>query len=151
MVGVNMHGAVGFEISYSIQRPIGDVFEAIYDPEHLCSYFTDKSSGPLRKNETVEWCWESGEREEIRILNVVGNRSIHASWRAYSVDYFTEFIIELDSTSSRSTVVTVSETGWQDDDIGRISAFSHCSGWTDMVLCLRAYLEHGIDLRSRTN
>lgn len=144
-----MQGPVGFEITYSIQRSIEDVFDAICDPKHLCSYFTDKSSGPLEKNKIVEWSWQNGEREEICILDLVANKRIHASWGAYSVDYSTEFTIDLDSTSSQSTVVTVSETGWQDDDIGRISAFSHCSGWTDMVLCLRAYLEHGIDLRSK--
>ncbi len=47
----------------------------------------------------------------------------------------------------RSTMLSISEQGWLTDEAGLKGSHDNCSGWTHMALCLKAFVEHGIDLR----
>lgn len=44
-------------------------------------------------------------------------------------------------------MVTIAEAGWRDDEAGVSSSYQNCEGWTQMLCCLKAWLEHGINLR----
>jgi hypothetical protein len=43
--------------------------------------------------------------------------------------------------------VTISEWGWKDNEAGRKSSYGNCFGWTQMLSCLKAWTEYGINLR----
>ena len=44
------------------------------------------------------------------------------------------------------TLVTVTESSWGPPD-GAKRAFGNCEGWTGMLAALKAWVEHGINLR----
>ena len=41
----------------------------------------------------------------------------------------------------------MSESGWPPDDQGIQRCLEQMQGWVHMLCCLKAYLEHGINLR----
>jgi uncharacterized protein YndB with AHSA1/START domain len=45
------------------------------------------------------------------------------------------------------TLVTITESAWRADADGAKSAFGNCEGWTGMLAALKAWVEHGINLR----
>jgi uncharacterized protein YndB with AHSA1/START domain len=45
------------------------------------------------------------------------------------------------------TLVTITESAWQASPAGAKSAFGNCEGWTGMLAALKAWVEHGINLR----
>ena len=61
---------------------------------------------------------------------------------AYEVLVIFEFE-ELDD----GTMLSISEQGWKTDADGLKGSHDNCEGWTHMTMCLKAYLEHDIDLR----
>jgi uncharacterized protein YndB with AHSA1/START domain len=44
-------------------------------------------------------------------------------------------------------MVTITESGWKDNDTGRKSSYGNCMGWSQMLSALKAWLEYGINLR----
>jgi uncharacterized protein YndB with AHSA1/START domain len=42
--------------------------------------------------------------------------------------------------------VTITESGWKDDEAGRKASYANCEGWTEMLACLKAWMEYGIQL-----
>lgn len=47
---------LSFKVSGRIQKPISEVFDAVYNPKKLADYFvTAGSSAPMDKGETVMW------------------------------------------------------------------------------------------------
>ncbi len=58
----------------------------------------------------------------------------------------TTFEFESIDDGSR-TLVTISESSWRPTDPGAKNAFGNCEGWTGMLAAMKAWLEHGINLR----
>ncbi len=61
---------------------------------------------------------------------------------AYEVLVIFEFEEQPDST-----ILSISERGWKTDTEGLKGSHDNCGGWTHMTMCLKAYMEHGIDMR----
>ncbi len=55
--------------------------------------------------------------------------------------------LEFEALDNGGTRLSISEAGWMTDAEGLKGSHDNCSGWTHMAMCLKAYLEHGIDLR----
>ena len=49
--------------------------------------------------------------------------------------------------AGNDTIVRISETGWREQQDDLNSSYLNCMGWTQMLCCLKAYTEYGIDLR----
>jgi uncharacterized protein YndB with AHSA1/START domain len=45
------------------------------------------------------------------------------------------------------TLVTIAESGWREDEQGRKASYCNCEGWSQMLSCMKAYVEYGINLR----
>ena len=43
--------------------------------------------------------------------------------------------------------MTINERGWRTDEEGLKSSYGNCEGWTQMLCSLKAWIEHGINLR----
>jgi len=137
---------VQLTIRQRIKRPVAEVFDAIVDPVKLSSYFVTSAGGPLVAGATVKWTW--GEIASDTIVDeVIENELIVCRWEAYKVEYNTTCRFEFAGNEDGSTTVTVSESGWHDDQDGIDSSLEHAGGWQHMLLCLKAWIEHGIDLR----
>lgn len=141
---------VSFSMSARIARPAGQVFAAVIDPRQLERYFVTSASGPLAPGASVEWLWqlEQGEdRVRVVVQELEPDARLRLRWEAFSVHYWTDVTIRFEPLGADETRVTIEERGWKDDQAGLDSAFEHCSGWQHMLICLKAWLVHGIDLR----
>lgn len=61
--------------------------------------------------------------------------------------YRTTATLTFEPLDGDRTLVTIAEEGWRDGDAGRKAAFGNCEGWTQMLCAMKAWLEHGINLR----
>ncbi len=133
-----------FSVSAHVPRPVEEVFDHIVEPGLLSSYFTSEASGPLVVGAKVKWSWPDGQSETVDVESVETNRSVVFTWKAFKVDTRTRVSIAL-SSEENGTRVTITEEGWKDGEFE--SAFEHCAGWEHMLLCLKARMAFGIDLR----
>ena len=46
-----------------------------------------------------------------------------------------------------TTLVKIAESGWRDTPKGLDGSYQNCSGWMQMLCCLKAWAEHRINLR----
>ena len=55
--------------------------------------------------------------------------------------------MSVESLEDGSSLGGVSEGGWRNDESGTRSSYRNCGGWMHMACCMKAYLDHGINLR----
>lgn len=139
-----------FTVKIKIQKAVGEVFEAVCEPTKLSGYFTNGGAkGRLESGTTVEWAFNDGPGQEARfpvhVGEVIPNELITFQWDGLNNKLNTvEFRFKGEGPE---TVVEITEFGWETNDEGLKSSYSNCMGWSQMLSALKAYLEHGIDLR----
>jgi uncharacterized protein YndB with AHSA1/START domain len=139
-----------FEVGIKVQRPVEEVFDAVYDPRKLSGYFTNGgSSGRLDEGATVEWRFadnpnESAVSAPVTVRQNVPNEKLVLEWQG-APDHNTVVEMTFESTAPDETLVKISESGWQEKDLAH--SYGNCFGWSFMITALKAYVEHGINLR----
>lgn len=144
-----------FSISGRIRRQRSVVFQAVVDPSVLSRYFTTGGAeGRLEAGTTVWWSFaDFPGRFPVTVTTLVENERVEFRWGAGDTDpdgtsYETVVVITFgDTDDGAGTVVTIAESGWRDTEAGRRSSYGNCEGWTNMLCCLKAWVEHGIVLR----
>ena len=134
-----------FAVTTEVPRPVEEVFDHIVEPGLLSSYFTSEASGPLIVGAQVKWSWPSGQSETVDVEEVETNKRVVFRWKAFQVQTRTSVTIALEALEPGRTEVTIEEEGWNEGEAA--SAFEHCAGWEHMLLCLKARMAFGIDLR----
>src|SRR5690349_7624613 len=75
-----------FSVQTKIQKPVSEVFDAVYNPKKLSGYFTNGgASAPLDEGTTVQWTFnDSGKAMTVpvKVQSVVRNQSIRFNWPA---------------------------------------------------------------------
>jgi len=141
--------SLAFRVSAGIARPIEEVFDHVVEPALLCSYFTSEASAALAPGRTVRWAWKSGQSETVTVDTVDRPRTIVFRWQAFLRPETTTVRMEFAADGEAATRLTVHEEGWAEGDTAALaSAFEHCAGWQHMLLCLRARMLFGVDLRA---
>ena len=69
-------------------------------------------------------------------------------WGAADGDYLTRVEMRFDPLGVSETRVSIAESGWKETPEGLRSAFANCRGWSEMVECLKAFVQYGINLRA---
>jgi uncharacterized protein YndB with AHSA1/START domain len=138
-----------FQVQTKIQRPIDEVFDAVYNPKKLSAYFTTAgSSGPLKEGTTVVWKFADYPKEiPLAVRKVVRNELIVFEWAARDREYNTRVEMRFESLPSNATLVKISESGWKENQQDLNSSYQNCQGWMQMSCCLKAYVEYDINLR----
>ncbi|MEM7283562.1 MAG: SRPBCC domain-containing protein [Pseudomonadota bacterium] len=142
-----------FTLHTTINKPKAEVFQAVSDKEYLSQYFVHKTSGSITPGETVVWSWEKWGDHPITVIDVVNNEKIvftlnSVHWKKSESDsYDVTVTFEFEELNPNKTMVTVSEQGWKTDSDGYKASHENCGGWQHMLMCLKGYLEHGVDLR----
>jgi uncharacterized protein YndB with AHSA1/START domain len=143
-----------FKVHTKVQRPVSEVFDAVYNPDKLSAYFTTAgASGPLDEGKTVYWDFaDFPGKFPVTVTKVVPNESIVLEWAAapdgdVPSGYNTEVRMTFAPVEADSTLVTITESGWKETPVGLKSSYGNCQGWSQMVFCLKAFLEYGINLR----
>lgn len=138
-----------FDVYAKIARPVAEVFEAVVNPKQLSSYFaTGGASGALAEGATVLWKFGDHPGEfPVRVTKLVPNERIELSWDAEEGGYQTQVVMTFEPVIGNGTLVRIAEGGWREGPAGLRSSYLNCGGWTQMLCCLKAWAEHGINLR----
>jgi uncharacterized protein YndB with AHSA1/START domain len=141
-----------FKVHIKIQKPVSEVFDAVYNPKKLSSYFTTGgASGPLDEGKTVTWDFADYPGAfPVYVKQVVPNQLIVFEWQAQGSEnnpYNTKVEMRFEPVENNSTMVSITESGWKQDETGLEGSYGNCSGWTHMACCLKAFVEYGINLR----
>ncbi len=138
-----------FQVHAKIARPVAVVFDAVTEPIQLSSYFTaGGASGPLKQGATVLWKFGDHPGEfPVRVAKLVPNERIEFDWEAEEGGYNTCVAMTFEALDASTTLVKIAESGWREDPKGLKSSYGNCYGWTQMLCCLKAYLEYNINLR----
>ncbi|HEV2567338.1 SRPBCC family protein [Sphingomonas sp.] len=146
-----------FRIAGRIAKPVEQVFEAVADPGQLSCYFTTGGAkGRLETGATVTWDFHDFPGAfPVQVIEVVPNERIVLEWQAHegagesgsAADYRTRVTMAFAPLDDGRTLVTISEQGWRESEQGLAGSYGNCEGWTQMLCALKAWLEHGINLR----
>jgi uncharacterized protein YndB with AHSA1/START domain len=151
--GATALGALSFTVSGRIARPPAEVYEAVADPEQLSRYFTTAGArGRLEPGADVSWDFaDFPGRFPVNVVEATPPERIVIEWEAASGSNATgttrtTFTFAPLDDGSR-TLVTITEESWSATELGAKHAFGNCEGWTGMLAAMKAWVEHGINLR----
>jgi uncharacterized protein YndB with AHSA1/START domain len=145
--------SLSFTVSAHISRPCPEVYEAVADPDQLSKYFTTGGArGHLDAGAVVTWDFHDFPGAfPVTVVEAEPPRRIVIEWESSATAgdsgrTTTTFEFEPVDEGAR-TLVTITEASWLPTPDGADSAFGNCAGWTGMLLALKAWVEHGINLR----
>jgi uncharacterized protein YndB with AHSA1/START domain len=151
-----------FRVAARIAKPVHEVFEAVADPEQLSHYFTTGGAkGRLETGATVMWDFHDYPGAfPVKVVEVVPDQRIVLEWKANEgeapnveggetrrLDYNTTITMTFKGLDDGRTLVEVAEEGWRENQGALQASYGNCQGWTGMLLALKVWLEHGINLR----
>jgi uncharacterized protein YndB with AHSA1/START domain len=138
-----------FQVYGKIARPVAVVFKAVTDPRELSSYFTTGgASAELREGTTVKWNFADHPGEfPVKVTRLVPNERIELSWEANEGGYDTRVVMTFEPVDAGTTLVRIAESGWHENEKGQESSYGNCFGWSQMLCCLKAWVEHRVNLR----
>jgi uncharacterized protein YndB with AHSA1/START domain len=144
---------LSFTVSGRVARPCAEVYEAVADPEQLSRYFTTAGAqGRLETDAVVTWEFADFPGPfPVTVVAAEPPRRLVIRWDGeHTTDpsgaTTTTFEFEPLDDDTR-TLVTITESSWQPTAAGAKNAFGNCEGWTGMLMALRVWVEHGINLR----
>lgn len=140
-----------FKVSAHIAKPVAEVFEAVVDPAKLSGYFTTGGAkGRLETGATVSWDFADFPGAfPVHVVEVVPQKKIVLRWAANDPgeSYETTVTMDFEALEDGRTLVSISEAGWRESEAGLKASYGNCQGWAQMQCAMKAYLEHGINLR----
>ncbi|TWS26550.1 ATPase [Tsukamurella sputi] len=141
-----------FTVSGYVARPTAQVYEAVADPEQLSRYFTTGGArGRLESNTEVTWDFADFPGAfPVQVVEADPHSKIVIRWAAQhsatGADTTVTFEFAPVDDDAR-TLVTITESAFTATDDGAKAAFGNCMGWTGMLAAMKAWVEHGINLR----
>ena len=157
-----------FKVAARIAKPVHQVFEAVADPQQLSQYFTTGGAkGRLETGATVTWDFHDFPGAfPVEVVEVVPDEKIVLRWdaaegeqavadfddgkqpRITTADYKTTVTIDFAPIDGGGrTLVEIREEGWRETQGGLDASYGNCMGWSQMLCALKAWLEHGVNLR----
>lgn len=142
---------LSFTVSGYVARPPAEVYEAVADPAQLSRYFTTGGARG-RLDAGTEVIWEFADAPgnfPVTVVEADPPRRLVIRWEGRaSIGPDTTTTIEFEPVDGGArTLVTISESAWQVSTEGAQSAFGNNAGWTGFLAALKAWIEHGINLR----
>lgn len=133
------------EAQMLIRKPVAMVFNAFIDPEITRHFWFTKGSSKLEAGKKVSWEWEMyGVSTDVVVREIVLNEKIIIEWGEPPT--VVEFVFR--PVSDETTYVVITNRGFHatgDELIAEIR--DNTGGFTTVLDGLKAYLEHGINLR----
>ena len=142
-----------FTVQTKINCPVEKAFEAVVNEELIVKYFAGKTDSSLIEGKTVTWNWEHWGDYPVSVKKVTPHSLIELEldsqvWKKTpEKSYPVTVTFEFESLTPETTLLRISESGWLTDATGLKGSHDNCSGWTHMAMCLKGFLEHGLDLR----
>jgi uncharacterized protein YndB with AHSA1/START domain len=151
-----------FRVAARIAKPVHQVFEAVADPQQLSRYFTTGGAqGRLETGAVVTWDFHDYPGAfPVQVIEVVTDERIVLQWEASEgeppnvegggiepAQYHTTVTISFKALEDGRTLVEIAEEGWRLTEGGLRASYGNCQGWSQMLCAMKAWLEHGINLR----
>ncbi|KOS05655.1 hypothetical protein AM493_06115 [Flavobacterium akiainvivens] len=133
--------------SIQVLKPVAEVFEMIQNPQKgMVNFWINKSSGPFTEGAMLQWGFpEFDEQFPVRVGKVIDDELITFYWEAENGK---EHEVKMAFADYKgSTVVTITESGEPNTPEGLKWAIGNTEGWANFCACLKAWAEHGINLR----
>src|SRR3546814_3794873 len=151
-----------FRVAARIAKPVHEVFEAVADPAKLSHYFTTGGAkGRLETGATVTWDFADFPGAfPVYVTEVVKDERIVLEWQAsegepHNVeggeqkdsDYRTKVTMSFQALDDGRKLVEIHEEGRRQQQGALSASYGNCQGWSQMLCALKAWTEHGINLR----
>jgi uncharacterized protein YndB with AHSA1/START domain len=153
-----------FRVAARIAKPVHEVFEAVADPQQLSQYFTTGGAqGRLETGATVTWDFHDYPGAfPVDVVEVVPDEKVVLRWDAAegeqldadgrpdvaNAGYKTSVTMTFSPIDDgQRTLVEIREEGWRENQGALDASYGNCMGWSQMLCALKAWLEHGINLR----
>ena len=113
----------------------------------MCNYFIATSTGPMEEGKTVTWKFPEFDMEfPVKIGKVEKPFYISYYWNDESNnETFVE--MKLEEKDQSKTTVRITEKSRNNDEAGILWFGRNTEGWANFLACLKAWVEHGINLR----
>lgn len=130
-----------------IQKPVHVVFDAIVDPAQMTNYWISKSSGRMEEGKSLVWGFPEFDMDfPVRIGKIVKDELVTFYWDGEDGK---ELKVEFTLTPYDSeTIVKVTESDMENNEAGITWLAGNTEGWANFMACLKAWLDHGINLRT---
>lgn len=147
-----------FTVNTKIQKPVAEVFDAVYNPQKLKEYFaTGSAEGALDEGTTAYWTFAGYKSDPIPVIvkKMEKNKRVVFEWAANehplqevnrSKDYNTSVEMIFEENGSGETIVTITESGWRENAGALAGSYQNCNGWTNMLANLKFWTMHGLTL-----
>ena len=142
-----------FTLHTTINKPAAEVFNAVTAREYLSQYFVDRASDSMTPGKTVVWTWDKWGDHPVTVIEAVPDVKLvftlnSVQWQKSESDsYDVTVTFEFESLEAEKTLVSLSEQGWKTDADGYKASHENCGGWQHMLMCLKGFLEYGVDMR----
>ena len=84
----------------------------------------------------------------VFVKRTIKNQKIVFEWASAVESNRLTVEMDFERLGDEMTLVTISEAGWTNEDQPSLDeSYSNCQGWTQMVCCLKVYLEYDKNLR----
>lgn len=134
------------KVQLGIMRSASEIFEAVVNPDIMTRYFISGSTGRMESGKTLTWTWTDYEGEhEVKVGKIEKDKVVSFEWSGSGVNCVV--VITLEPRGNDKTLVMITESEWPADYKGANQCMGQVEGWTHFLMCMKAYLEHGIDLR----
>lgn len=129
-----------------VSKPPSEVYEAIVDPARMSNYFIAKGSGRMESHAKLEWQFpEFDMKIPVKAGDLRKDEYISFYWDDTDGK---EMFVEINLLPlGDATHVVVTEKQRNPDEAGIAWLGRNTEGWANFLACLKAYLEHGINLR----
>ncbi len=144
---------IRFEVFAIISRPVADVYEAVADPAKLSAYFTTNGAqGRLQAGARVMWDFADFPGAfPVTVVDAKPHEQIVLRWAANdagaAAPYETKVIFRFEAIGADRTRVRIVEEGWHQTPTGLAASYGNCMGWSQMLCGMKAWMEHGLNLR----
>ena len=137
-----------FEVSGRIGRPVPEVFEAFVNPDILSRYFTTGGAkGRIEEGATVMWAFNDFPGAfPVKVVEVEKDKRVVFKWDDGDGGE-TTVTFRFEPTGDGRTIVSIAEEGWPSTEQGFGKSYGNCMGWSQMLSAMKAWIEHGINLR----
>lgn len=144
-----------FSVAGRIAKPVGEVFEAVVNPDHLSRFFTTGGAkGRLETGAVVTWDFHDFPGAfPVHVVEVEKDRRIVLRWGSAettpdpAASRETTVTMTFETLEDGRTLVRISEQGWSRTPEGLKASYGNCEGWTGMLCAMKVWLEHGFNLR----
>jgi len=134
------------KVQMGILKSASEIFEAIVNPEVMTKYFISGSTGKMESGKTLTWTWTDYEGEhEVKVGKIEKDKIVSFEWAGSGVKCVV--VITIEQKGEQKTLVKITESEWPADYKGANQCMGQVEGWTHFLICMKAYLEHEIDLR----